>query len=448
MVHPLVITAAATAGIGAAVAFEVAVFGPWREENWPNGFGQGVRDELLKFRREFEEAVTEIRDEFRERREGRRRAGGSGNRHRRLSDGELDDFRRGIGEEASSESAQHEFEMHERQASAYRDRLRASMSGGFDHGLEQPDSRLRRRRPAGGSGAEGEPSSPSNNIKVPVVDIRTPTSPELPHHSLGEASPSVKDAASLPSDSRFNSVGSTKAAEAVQQETTDSDAESGAAKNGLLGLDFGPKASASLDEQAGQAPASDPFADIVDGTASSWHAVFSDRANEPSNETVPEGVTGHSSPAPSVPELPEEAHVVLDTNGLSQTLSDQQHSFHDLYTGSSNASDTHDSPYRSNRALHSPSQNARSNGSRSETAESEPDFEVLSDTAGSEGRWQHLEMPPSPTVSSGSEGIAVRGMDAISVSSDGQDSWAELSEPGSDVEGFARRETSVGSPRG
>ncbi|CDU22426.1 uncharacterized protein SPSC_01056 [Sporisorium scitamineum] len=450
MVHPLVITAAATAGLGAAVAFEVAVFGPWREENWPHGFGEGVRSEFLKFRREFEEAVTEIRNEFRTRREDRRRGSG-GNGHRRLSDGELDDLRRGVGEEASSESAQHEFEMHERQASAYRDRLRASMSRGLAQELDQPDSRLRRRRPAGTSDAEGESLSPTNSIKVPVIDVRTPSSPEVPHHSLGDASPSVKDAASLHSDSRFNSVGSAKAPEVAQQDTASSDAETDAAKrNGSLGLDFGPQAPESAGGQAAQAAMSDPFADIVDGTASSWHAVFSDRTHGPINESVLDRVAGHLSPAPSSQDLAEEAHVVLDTNGLSQTLSDQRHSFHDLYAEAhdGDSSDASASPYHSNRALHSPIQDAGSNGSRSDGASSESDFEVLSDTAESEGRWQHLEAPPSPTISSGSEAIAVGGIDAFSVTSDGQDSWAELSEPGSDVESFARRENSVRSPRG
>lgn len=448
MVHPLVITAAATAGLGAAVAFEVAVFGPWREENWPQGFGHGVRSELLKIRREFEEAVTEIRDEFRTRRDGRRGRTSGDNARRRLSDGELDDFRRGVGEEASSESAQHEFEMHERQASAYRDRLRASMSEGAVRGFDQPDSRLRRRRPANASDTEGKSSSPTNSIKVPVIDVRAPASPELPHHSLGDASPSVKDAASLPSDSRFNSVRSAKASGASQQETTSADTESGAAKNGLLGLDFGPQSSASSDEQAGQGVTGDPFVDIVDGTASSWHAVFSDRTQEPSNETVLESIAGHSSPALSLQDAAEEAHVLLDTNGLSQTLSDQQSSFHELYAEAPGNDASQTSPHQSDRALHTPSQDARSNGSRSETAESEPDFEVLSATADSEGRWQHLEAPPSPTISSGSEDIAVGSVDTFSVTSDGQDSWAELSEPGSDAEGFARREMSVRSPRG
>lgn len=454
MVHPLVITAAATAGIGAAVAFEVAVFGPWRDENWPNGFGEGVRSELHKLRREFEDAVTEIRDDLRTLREGRRRGHGNNNAHRRLSDAELDDFRRGVGEEASSESAQHEFEMHERQASAYRDRLRASMSEGLASGAEQPDSRLRRRPPAGTSGTEGGSSLRTSNIKEPVIDVRRSTSPEVSHHDVGDASPSIADEASLPPDSRFNSVRSVRAPEASTEEAEGGDADSDAARNGLLGLDFGQQASTSSDQQAVRVAVKDPFADIVDGTASSWQAVFSDRAPERTNETEAERAVHSSSRSPSptasLPEVTDEGHVILDTNGLSQTLSDQRHSFHDLYgeAHGSNASHSSSSPYRSNRALHSPAQAATSIDSRSGASESEPDFEVISDTADSEGRWHHLEAPPSPTISSGSEAIAVGGNDAIPVTSDGQESWAELSEPGSDGEDLAQTETSVRSLRG
>lgn len=51
----------------------------------------------------------------------------------------------------------------------------------------------------------------------------------------------------------------------------------------------------------------------------------------------------------------------------------------------------------------------------------------------------------SPTISSGSEPVAVRVNDAISVNSDGQESWAELSEPGSDEESSAPGEGRVRS---
>lgn len=445
MVHPLVITAAATAGIGAAVAFEVTVFRPWRDENWPHGFGHGVRSEFLKLRREVEQAVNEIQDDFRTLRDGRRRPR---NGHRRLSDDELDDFRRGVGEEASRESAQHEFEMHERQALAYRDRLRASMSesiasgsGAQDHGR----GLRRRRRPTGPSNdAEGQHRE-AKSFNVPVVDVRRPTWPELPHHSVGDVSPSVVDAASLPPDSRFNSVrsaGKVQPSECSQNATSKFGSETDAAKNGLLGLDFGQpeespaSVSTSSDQQVDTANVNDPFATIVDGTASSWHAVFSDRAVEHTTNTAVANSLHLSSSSPE--ELTDEGHVVLDTAGLSQTLSDQQQSFHDLYTDAHDnaVSNPPDSPYRSNRALHPPSQAAPSTGSRS--GRSEPDFEVLSDTVDSESRWSHLHAPPSPTISSGSEPVdmgAGRGIDVFSVTSDGEDSWAEVSEAGSEGEG-------------
>lgn len=427
MVHPLVITAAATAGIGAAVAFELAVFRPWRDENWPHGFGEGVRSEFLKLRREVEQAVNEIQDDLRTLRDGRRR--GPDHAPRRLSDDELDDFRRGVGEEASSESAQHEFEMHERQASAYRNRLRASMTESLTTGTEHQDGTLRRRRPAGASDADREASSPTRNVSVPVIDKRAPRSPEVPHHSLGDVSPHTPP-------------------EAQKDGTISGDADSDAARNGLLGLDFSPKEHTSADAERPQGESCDPFADFADGTASSWHAVFSDRTARRADETA--HVEGDGDSSRSVEDVMDEGHVVLDTNGLSQTLSDQQHSFHDIYgdARSSNTSQSPDSPYRSNRALHPPSQEGPSTGSRSGHPDSEPDFDVLSDTADSQGRWSHVDAPPSPTISSGSEPGAVRGVDMSSAHSDGQESWAELSEPGSDGGGFVRGETRMSSSRG
>lgn len=337
MVHPLIVTAAATAGVGAAVAFELAVFRPWRDENWPHGFGEGVRSEFLKLRREVELAVNEISNGLQTLRDDhRRRNDGS---QRRLSDGELDDFRKGVGEEASSESAQHEFEMHERQASFYRDRLQESMTQNLANMTRQQEGGLRRRNPS----------------------------------------------------------------------------------------------------------TIDPFTDVTDGTASSWHAAFSDRTTKCANERP--NVETNGDLTQSLQDVTDEGHVILDTNGLSQTLSDQQSSFHDLGidSHSSNASHSSDSPYRSNRALQAFGQEDLSSGSGSGRTESEPDFEVLSDTADSQGRWSHVDAPPSPTISSGSEPVAVRVNDAISVNSDGQESWAELSEPGSDEESSAPGEGRVRS---
>lgn len=450
MVHPLVITAAATAGIGAAVAFEVAVFRPWRDEHWPHGFGEGVRTEFFKLRREVEQAVNEIQDDLRTLRNGRRRDSRNRDGHRRLSDDELDDFRRGVGEEASRESAQHEFEMHERQASAYRDRLRASMSEGLASGLERQEGRLRRRHPAGGDDTSEAPSARTSIINVPVVDVRKSPSPEAPHHKVGSESPKAADTSSQHPDPPLDSNKGDDSAEVPSSsklEMAHRDGETEAARNGLLGLDFDAQTSPPSEQQTTRSNKSDPFADIVDGTASSWHAVFNDRAVQHANDSPEQDSQHHSSPA--FEDVTDEGHVILDTNGLSQTLSDQQHSFHDLYADahSSNASLSSGSPYRSNRALRPPSHNAPSTGSRSVGVESEPDFEVISDTADSEGRWSQVHAPPSPTISSGSEPRALGGVDMISVDSDGHESWAELSRYGSDEEGSARSERGVRSLR-
>lgn len=450
MVHPLIITAAATAGVGAAVAFEVAVFRPWRDENWPHGFGEGVRSEFLKLRREVEQAVNEIQDDLRTLRDSRRRDNSrSRDGHRRLSDAELDDFRRGVGEEASKESAQHEFEMHERQASAYRDRLRASMSESLTSGTDPQDGRLRRRRPAGADAAsEDRPARTSIN-SVPVMDARKATSSDASHHSVTSASTKMADGLSSKPDS-VKGDNAPEASSSSHLGTAHPDGETEAARNGLLGLDFDAQTSLPSDKQTARSNTSDPFADIVDGTASSWHAVFSDRNDQQAQKPAAQDSLDASSPSPE--ELTEEGHVILDTNGLSQTLSDQhQHSFHDLYAeahSSSNSSHASGSPYRSNRALHAPSPNPPSTGSRSVGAESEPDFEVLSDTADSEGRWSQVQAPPSPTISSGSEAAAMGGVDMVSVYSEGQESWAELSRYGSDEEGSVRSETRMRSLRG
>ena len=199
MVHPLIITAAATAGVGAAVALELAVFRPWREENWPNGFREGIRVEFDKIRRDFEESVQEIRDEFSSRRSQSRRRRPS--QQDPLTPQELDEFRRAEGEDrydadrieqlrqsqtlrrrsSSSVTARSEFDAFESQASAYRDRINQSLASGLS--LPQQHSGQARRRPAH--------STLDETARNPF------DSPELPHHHIGECSPSIGDTASL-----------------------------------------------------------------------------------------------------------------------------------------------------------------------------------------------------------------------------------------------------------
>lgn len=43
-------------------AFEISVFKPWRQENWPDGIGEGIKRELRRTREDFREAAQEIRD--------------------------------------------------------------------------------------------------------------------------------------------------------------------------------------------------------------------------------------------------------------------------------------------------------------------------------------------------------------------------------------------------
>lgn len=441
MVHPLVLATAASAGVGAVVAFELAVFRPWRDENWPHGFAQGVRSEFLKLRQEVEQAVNEIHRDFRTRRDERRR-GDDG--HTRLNDDELDDFRRGVGEEASSERSQHEFEMHEREASAYRDQLRASMMQASGSNPHHSSDGLRRRRRSNADGASGIAADQTATTAA-VEEKRVPASPELSHHNLGDASPSIGDTASLADagDSRFNTVRG-RALNAEPRETLAEDAaENDAAKNGLLGLDFSqPNTPPSLDPAPSKSQC-DPFADIVDDTASSWHAVFDNRSAALSRRNTDDEASVIEHPS-AHGHLSEEGHMELDTNGLSQTLSEQ-------HLGAPRDDGTNSvgsSPYRSNRALAAPIEGADAGSS---SGGSEPDFEVISETADSEARWSHLDAPPSPTISSASEALNVTARREAALSpahSDAgdSDSWAELSEPGSDTEAPVGARMQPGSP--
>lgn len=68
MPHAAMIAAAATMGVaavGAAVAFEIAVFKPWREENYPEGFAEGMRTEWKEFKDEFQRGFCDFRERVR-----------------------------------------------------------------------------------------------------------------------------------------------------------------------------------------------------------------------------------------------------------------------------------------------------------------------------------------------------------------------------------------------
>lgn len=268
MVHALAIAAAATAGVSVAIAFELAVFKPWRDENWPDGVTEGVRSELQKLRDDFGLAVSEIREDVRSLRDQRR---ARQRRAERLRDDELDDFRQGVGEEHSVESGQHGFEMHEREAEAYRDRLRASFVATH---IQQygSDAGLRRRR------------------------SRT-TDPIAPHHSVGNLSPSMTEDAAL-----------TELQPAVSAVSED-----------LAGLTFAPASSSST--LPDEAPVTE-----VDGSTSSWTEAF-DMGRASANHSDAHS-TGSDTPGSNADHPPD--HMALETNGLSRTLSDQ-HSFHQTH---------------------------------------------------------------------------------------------------------------------
>ncbi|EPQ27341.1 uncharacterized protein PFL1_05263 [Pseudozyma flocculosa PF-1] len=297
MVNPFVIAAAASAGVGAAVAFEFGVFRPWREDNWPHGIRQGIKVELEKLRRELQEGVDEIRDDIRDGIRGRRspRRGNSD----RLSDAELDEFRhsprghrsqyrdgsaithaeeeqmtRGLvgrgRRSSSSETLRSEFEMHERQSSAYRAHLAASMGYAKSTGVDdQHQTALRRRNAPNGALVSTANSSEEARSAGPATATDLLASPELPHHALGDASPTMTDTASL-------------ARTAGDDEADDDDD-----RNSIRGSGSGdrtplsassPRTAYSILSAAPRPPlVADPFGDpegVGDMAVSSWQAVF------------------------------------------------------------------------------------------------------------------------------------------------------------------------------
>lgn len=117
MPHALIIAAAVTAGVGAAIAFEVNVFKPWREEHWTEGWADG-------FRQEWDEFTENVRENFND-------ITGENRRHRGDSFGSThQEERRGRGrrdpdqqEEMELRREMDEFSMHEAQTSSVKTRL-------------------------------------------------------------------------------------------------------------------------------------------------------------------------------------------------------------------------------------------------------------------------------------------------------------------------------------
>lgn len=272
MVHALAIAAAATAGVSVALAFELAVFKPWREENWPNGVAEGVRSELQKLRDDFGLAVSEIREDVRSLRADRRQT--MRRRAERLRDDELHEFRQGIGEEQSAEVQHDGFEMHEREAEAYRQRLRDSFAGQAQN--KRSEQGLQKRR-----GYTSEPLVHPENMSATLTTQSSPSTP---------CSPAVS---------------------AIAQD--------------LKGLTFAQASSSVTISDKASPPCSLP--DVDDSTAS-WTAVIQRHGSSfGGSDAVLGGAdnAGHviSSRISNDSDAASE-HIALETSGLSQTVS-QQH---------------------------------------------------------------------------------------------------------------------------
>lgn len=118
MPHAAIIAAAVTAGVGGAIAFELGVFKPWREEHWPNGIAQGIKQEWDVFAEDIREGFREISGER------QRQQHSHAQRHHH--------FRRGSEEEEEMALRREmdEFSMHEAQASSVRARLATEFQDG------------------------------------------------------------------------------------------------------------------------------------------------------------------------------------------------------------------------------------------------------------------------------------------------------------------------------
>ncbi|UZJ51663.1 hypothetical protein CBS101457_000983 [Exobasidium rhododendri] len=192
MPHPALIALAVSAGVGGIVAFEIGVFKPWREEHWPDGFAQGVKQEWDVFAEDVREGFREISGD----RIGHRNGNFGGGRRdqqqrrdghrRRPSEWEEDELRREMDD----------FSLHEAETSGVKARL-------ADEFQEEKDG-ARKRRPYGASPVD---ASEDALINAPRLSYATSSSydrykvdtseVQSPHHKIGEMSPSSTSAAQL-----------------------------------------------------------------------------------------------------------------------------------------------------------------------------------------------------------------------------------------------------------
>jgi hypothetical protein len=144
MPHAALIVAAVTAGVGSAIAFEMGVFKPWREEHWPHGIRQGIKQEWELFAEDVREGFREIsgdRNEHRFRQQGRQHRSDQHNRSN--SDAE---------DERELRREMDEFSMHEAQSSS----VKARFAQEFEEEREIGGARRRKLQGASSMDAGGE----------------------------------------------------------------------------------------------------------------------------------------------------------------------------------------------------------------------------------------------------------------------------------------------------
>lgn len=152
MPHAAILAAAITAGVGTAVAFEVGVFRPWREVNWPNGIAEGLKQEWQEFSDDMKDGFREISGDFRRQRQNRRNQEQQQQSHRRRDSD--------VEEEMQLRREMDEFSVHEAQSTGLRSRYASEFGD---------DGPARRRNLQGATSDE--------SLKEDVVSVLCTTEP-------------------------------------------------------------------------------------------------------------------------------------------------------------------------------------------------------------------------------------------------------------------------------
>ncbi|CEH12312.1 hypothetical protein CBOM_00309 [Ceraceosorus bombacis] len=288
MVHPAVIASAVTAGVAAAVAFELSVFKPWREENWPDGVLQGVKSEWHTFKQDLRELTGDRRAHTgydhtatsgtrrrRRRRQSRDQHGqvvdqtesesesGSEDEHdaRASATGAREENdalrRRNLNRQQREEERDlrelqkeiEEFEMHERDVIRMRQRMKREFDQSVtsNGGSNSSSTSSRSKRPQGDSSMTmldraSRPYSHSSSSLVTSAKqkdlprppsppskssaIASPHDPQHPHHLIGSPSASTNASPSIQNKSLpdVSSTAHTDVREASASEISDLDA--------------------------------------------------------------------------------------------------------------------------------------------------------------------------------------------------------------------------------